>query len=247
MNKKNQMIAIIGVMCMLLTSGICIQIRSIEKINSKIGTNATANNLRDEILKLQEKYNNKYSEVEKQEEKIKEHITELAQSNAELEKQEEKIQEANKKAGLSEVTGSGIVLVLQDSTKTSKNAGSTSSILTDSSELLIHDATLINIINELINQGAEAISINDERIISTTAIECDGGVVKVNGKKISVPFEIKAIGYPEQLAGIYRAGGYIDLEKLEEKRMIKSFTKSNKITIPKYSGVVKFNYATVVK
>ena len=69
MNKKNQMIAIIGVMCMLLTSGICIQIRSIEKINSKIGTNATANNLRDEILKLQEKYNNKYSEVEKQEKK----------------------------------------------------------------------------------------------------------------------------------------------------------------------------------
>ena len=65
MNKKNQMIAIIGVMCMLLTSGICIPIRSIEKINSKIGTNATANNLRDEILKLQEKYNNKYSEVEK--------------------------------------------------------------------------------------------------------------------------------------------------------------------------------------
>lgn len=240
-NQKIKTYIIMGIMCMMLTMGICIQMRSLKNTSSILGLSSTANNLRDEILKLQEKYNNKYEDIERQEEIINEHLGEIAKNNIELEELENNIRNANKGAGLTEVTGPGIILTLQDSTLNS------SSYLGDAADLLIHDGTIINILNELTNQGAEAISINDERIISTTAIECDGGVVKVNGKKISVPFVIKAIGYPEQLAGIYRAGGYIEVEKLEEKGMIKSFSKVDKVTIPKYSGVVKFNYATIVQ
>ncbi len=49
--------------------------------------------------------------------------------------------------------------------------------------------------------GAEAISINDERIVNDTSIICSGNVIRVNDKKVSSPFEIKAIGSPELLYG----------------------------------------------
>ena len=94
------------------------------------------------------------------------------------------------------------------------------------------------------NAGAEAISINDQRIVTTSAIECDGNVIKINGVKIGAPFEIKAIGFPETLINIDRFGGYTQI--LRETRKLKvSIEKSDKekITIPKYTGIMKFEYA----
>jgi len=112
----------------------------------------------------------------------------------------------------------------------------------NTSDLLVHDGDLIQVINELFNAGAEAISINGQRIVSTTSIECDGNVVKVNGTKIGTPFEITAIGYPEQLAGISRPGGYLEI--LESRGVIINLTKQNSVKVPKYAGTLKYNYAT---
>ena len=109
---------------------------------------------------------------------------------------------------------------------------------------MVHDGDLIYVVNELFNSGAEAVSVNGQRIVTTTSIEGDGNVIKVNGTKIGAPFEITAIGYPEQLAGIGRPGGTIEL--LESRGVIVILNKQNSVTIPKYSGTIKFNYANTV-
>ena len=106
----------------------------------------------------------------------------------------------------------------------------------------MHDGDIMHVVNELFNAGAEAISINGQRVILTTAIECDGNVIKVNGNKTGAPFEILAIGYPEQLAGLQRPGGY--LEALVSRGLTVNLTKQNTVTIPKYTGTMKFSYAT---
>jgi len=72
------------------------------------------------------------------------------------------------------------------------------------SKALVHDEDLREIINDLKNSGAEAISINDQRIVSTTAIICSGSVVTINGVKLNSPFEIKAIGNKSSLGAITR-------------------------------------------
>ena len=105
----------------------------------------------------------------------------------------------------------------------------------DSSKYLVHDKDILDIVNELKNAGAEAISINDERIVLTTT------VIKINGEKIGSPFVIKAIGLPETLANLSRPDG--TLARLKERKIKVELQKNNDITIPKYTGVFNFKYA----
>ena len=110
------------------------------------------------------------------------------------------------------------------------------------SNYLIHDSDLLRLVNELKNAGAEAISINEERITNQSSITCDGNVILVNGNKISSPFTIKAIGSQEAVLGaIQRPGGLLD-EELESYGLVSSVKKQNKIVIGKYNGIVDFKY-----
>ena len=236
MNKKIISL-IIGIMCFLLTYGICIQLKTINKTGTVASTNATENELRDSVLKAREKYNNLYSALEAAEKKLEEERTNSTQNNGELENLENQIKEANKIAGITEVTGNGVTIVLNDNQKISSN-----SFLGDPNILVVHDKDVMRVINELKNAGAEAISINDQRIVPTTAIECDGNVITVNGVKISTPFTIKAIGSQERLIALNRVGGY--LEYMRNDRLLEAtIKKTENLTIPKYTGVIKFNYA----
>ena len=238
MNKK-LISLILGLMCVLLSYGTAVQIKTINGTGTTISTNARENELRDAVLKAKEKYDNLYEELEKIEIQLEKERTNSTQNNTELEQLENTIKEGNKILGLSEVTGHGLIITVDDNNKIPLNE-----ILYDPNLLIVHDTDLINIVNELKNAGAEAISINDQRIVLSSAIECDGNVVKINGKKINAPFEIKAIGFPETLIAIDRFGGYI--QNLREWRALDvTVTKvdKEKITIPKYTGVIKFEYA----
>ena len=236
-NKKISLI--LGLMCVILSYGIAVQIKTINGTGTKISTNAEANELRDAVLKSKEKYDKLYEDLEKMEKILEAERTASTENNTELTQLENSIKEGNKIVGLSEVTGNGIIVKVDDN-KTIP----LSSWLGDPNYLLVHDIDLIRIVNELKNAGAEAISINDQRIITKTAIECDGNVIKINGQKIGAPFTIKAIGFPEALINIERFGGYIDYLK-EDRKLNVDVEKvdDGKISIPKYTGTIKFEYA----
>ena len=230
---------ILGLMCMILTYGISVQIKTINGTGTTVSTNAEENELRDAVLKAKEKYDNLYEELENMEEKLEIERTASTENNTELTELENIIKEGNKIVGLSEVTGNGIVIKVDDNKTIPLN-----SWLGDPNYLLVHDIDLIRIVNELKNAGAEAISVNEQRIVTTSSIECDGNVVKINGQKIGAPFEIKAIGFPEALINVNRFGGYLDYLK-EDRTLNVDVEKVNdgKITIPKYTGTIKFEYA----
>jgi len=238
MNKKTISL-ILGLMCLILTYGIAVQIKTVSGTGTVVATSSSENELRDAVLKEKEKYDNLYESLERMERQLEAERTNSTQNNEELAELENTIKEANKILGLSEVTGEGIRIIVNDNQKISLN-----NWLADPNELIVHDTDLINIVNELKNAGAEAISINDQRIVTTSAIECDGNVIKINGEKIGAPFEIKAIGFPETLINIDRFGGTTKILK-ENRKLNVSVEKMDKekITIPKYSGVMKFEYA----
>lgn len=237
LNKKIISI-VLGVMCFALTLGICVQIRTVENSNSKVSNNYQENNLRAEVLKYKEKYDNKYNELEKAEKELEEKREDSTKNNSELVEKEEKIKAGNKVIGLTEVTGPGVIVTLSDSKKDA------SSVLNPST-LLVHDVDILGVVNELKNAGAEAISINEQRIVPTTGISCGGNIIDINSEKVGVPFVIKAIGLPEQLAGLSRPGGYLEL--LRNASVGAELKKSNSITIPKYTGVINYDYAQTVK
>ena len=109
----------------------------------------------------------------------------------------------------------------------------------------MHDVDILSVINELKNAGAEAIAINNQRLTPNSGIICGGNVIEINGEKVGAPFEIKAIGLPEQLAALSRPGGYLEL--LKGATVGVELKKSNAITIPKYTGVITYKYAQNIK
>lgn len=111
---------------------------------------------------------------------------------------------------------------------------------------VIHDADILEVINELRAAGAEAIAINDERVTATSNIRCGGPTINIDGKRQAVPFVIKAIGDPKALeASATAPGGYLDLMEYTGIRI--DLKKVDNITIKAYDGKPKLKYQTKVK
>ena len=238
MTNKKVVAAVLGVMCFLLTLGIFVQIKTVKNNNSTVSNNYEENSLRAEVLKYKEKYDNKYKELEKAEEKLEQERESSTKNDGELQSKEEEITEGNKITGLTEVTGAGVIVTLTDSKKDISSS-------LNPSDLIVHDLDVLSVINELKNAGAEAISINDQRLTPNSGIVCGGNIIDINGEKVGAPFIIKAIGLPEQLAALNRPGGY--LAKLKEYSIGVELKQSNKITIPKYTGTITYKYAKTIK
>lgn len=225
----------IGILCFVLTTAILIQARTIKDATTEVGSNISDNSeLIDEVLMLQSEYEQIHKNLEKAEEKLEKGRTEAALGNEEDTKSENKIKDINKLLGLTEVVGDGIVIILDED----KEIEATE--LIDASKLLVHEEDLLNIVNELFNAGADAVSINNQRIVSSTAILCDGNIIRVNGEIVGAPFTIQAIGHQGALWNLLRPQGY--LQWMANDGVLVTAEKVQNITIPKYEGIYSYSY-----
>ncbi len=111
--------------------------------------------------------------------------------------------EAQLLAGSTPVEGSGLVVTLQDGRKFSAPLPPGMA-----PPNIIHDSDIATVVNEMKAYGAEAIAVNDQRLVATSAVRCTGRTVLVNGIPQAPPFVIKAIGDPKTLrAGVEMPGG----------------------------------------
>ena len=238
MNKK-VVSATLGVMCLLLTVAIVVQYKTIKNASKIVGTSGVNSELKSEVLVWKEKYDEAYKKLENAEKDLEKERENASKKNNNSSESEKNLKTANSVTGTIDVEGKGIIITIEDNKSvTSDSIG----VLDNISNYLIHDTDLLRLVNELKNAGAEAISINDERITNLTSITCDGNVILINGNKVSSPFVIKAIGSQEALLGaIQRPGGLLE-EELEPYGLVSSVKKQNKITINKYNGIIDFKY-----
>lgn len=234
--KKYNAAIILGVTCLILVLAICIQIRTIEEASNVVGSSLNDNSeMKDKVLEAQEDYKQIYSQLEKSNKKL-EKIRQLATSNSqedELLKLE--LEDNDKVQGLTDVKGKGVIINLDDNREVDETE------VLNISSYLVHEEDLLQIINELFNAGADAISINDQRIVSTTSIICDGNIIRINGKMVGAPITIKAVGYPERLDGaLNRPGGYLQIMANDGVKVY--VEKTENVTIPKYEGVYLYEY-----
>lgn len=221
---------------MILTMAICIQINTIDSATETVGTTLRDNSgLRDELLSAQGKYESLYKELEDKEKKLEEARQTAANKNEGDSQNEVSIKNNQKLLGLTDVTGQGIIIYLDE------NRDVDSSQVANISGYLVHEEDLLYIVNELFNSGADAVSINDQRIVSTTSILCDGNIIRINRKMVGVPLTIKAIGYPERMDyALTRPGGYLDVMANDGIKV--SVEKSQNINISKFDGVYSNDY-----
>ena len=228
--KKGQIA--IGIVCVFLAAAITLQVRTMAGMDSAVSETFANDELRDKLLAWEERYEAITKDLEKSNKELVEVRKDFTHNDDSSIEKSEQIKKNNMLLGITDVTGDGVIITAKDG-----QIG----VATDSiNQYLVHDSDLREIVSELINAGAEAISINDQRIVNTTCINCAGNVISINGQKVSSPFIIKAIGNPELLYGIDRPGGYIqyymkDYTSIEMK-------KASNIQIKKFNGAITSKY-----
>jgi uncharacterized protein YlxW (UPF0749 family) len=148
------------------------------------------------------------------------------------------LQEARIAAGLIPLTGTGIVIQLEDS-------GEPPAPDADLSDYLVGAHDLRRIVEELWAAGAEAISVNGERITATTAIIDVGPSILVNAAYLAGPYQITALG-PDGLYGrLVAAPGFEDIirSRAEGFGIKVSIASPEAVDIPAFAGTVTLRYA----
>lgn len=108
-------------------------------------------------------------------------------------------------AGYQKLQGKGVIIELMDS---EEEAGDGE----NPNNLLIHDQDILILLNDLKVAGAEALSVNGQRIVARSEIKCSGATITINGTTYGHPFIIKAIGDPKQLeAAVLSPDSYGDI------------------------------------
>lgn len=193
----------------------------------------------DDLTALKMEFEELKEENEKNLKIVEEYKTNASNNSTLINSLTEQINQMGALSGLKDVKGEGIVVVVDDSDMAVSDNISTES-------MLIHDTDLRAIVNELNAAGAEAISINGQRILSNTAIRCVGPVIQVNGIKVAAPFSIKAIGNAKYLeSALNIKGGIVDSFEVYGIKI--NITNEKSITISKYDGKLSFSKATVVE
>ena len=176
---KKQIAITLGIMCLILTMTIVVQIRTINNSNQVVSSTFTSNDLKDQVLKWKEKYDETYEQLQTAEKRL-EAIRKIASENTEgSAEKEEELKRNNILLGLTDVSGEGVIVTIKDNSSVTSD---TLGVFDDASQYLVHNGDLLGVVSELKNAGAEAISINDQRIVSTTSITCEGNVINVNGE-----------------------------------------------------------------
>jgi uncharacterized protein YlxW (UPF0749 family) len=118
------------------------------------------------------------------------------------------LREARLLAGFAPMEGPGVLIELADNPRALRSTE-------DPNDVLLHYTDLIRVVADLWAAGAEAIAINDERLIGTSAVECVGTTVLVNQRRLTPPFRITAIGDPGRLVDAAgRGGGGLDMLRM---------------------------------
>ena len=128
---------------------------------------------------------------------------EVDQDTARLAEVDEPVKQARERAdalrapaGFTALQGPGITVTLNDSSRRATDLGPNAP---DNDDLVVHQGDVQAVVNALWAGGAEAMSIMDVRVISTSAVRCVGNTLLLHGQVFSPPFKITAIGEPSAM------------------------------------------------
>lgn len=227
----------IGLACFVLVLIIFMQFKVVYQTDVTSIDTMREEDLKAELANWKSKYEDveeKYKEVSATLKKYNEESTTDAEKKKNL---QEEIEKLELMLGLTNVEGKGIEITIKDPENIEEIEKEE-----DHTEQRIKASQLMIIVNYLRDAGAEAISINGQRIIGKTdfAQINDTTFIKVNSQRVSAPFTIKAIGDPDYLKGSLIGTGYVDMMK--KLGQIIEFKEQKKITINKFDGNMDFKY-----
>lgn len=231
-NYKFQMA--LALVCIVLGVMLAIQFKTVKTGVGPVSENR-ARELASQLKKVRDERDSLLVIKNELDKKIREYEEQASTGSVSAKLLKTELDNARIMAGLEDVAGPGVQITLDD-LKFSETVGF---------PLITHDKLLL-LVNELNAAGAEAISINDQRIISTTEIRLAGSHININTVEFAPPFIIKAIGNSKTLEGAVMMRGGI-IEDIQNIEIAVTVTQEQNLQIPKYNGVIERKFAKVLK
>jgi uncharacterized protein YlxW (UPF0749 family) len=150
----------------------------------------------------------------------------------------DQLQDARIAAGLIPLTGTGIVLQLEDSSEPVAPGA-------DAGDYLVGARDLRSVVEELWAAGAEAIAVNGERITPTTALIDVGPSVLVNAAYLAGPYQVTALGADDLYDRLSASPGFVDMLRTRAQGfgIQVSIAEPEAVDMPAFAGTVTLRYA----
>lgn len=230
--KNNEVGVLVFIGCIIIGILIAMNIDFTKISEWKILSTSQYQDLYTEKLKLQSdvdsltaQYKTMSSKIKRYEKSNNASATVISDINKEIEKSKLDL-------GFTAVKGEGITFAVTDATEYFTGDSSADAAY------IIHDFDILNILNDLKSAGAEAITINGQRILNTTFIFCSGEMITINGVDYPKPFVFQAIGNKEQLQS-YMESDENYLKQIRYLRYIHwNIETVEDMTIPAYMSTI---------
>ena len=226
------MYIVISIMAMILAAVMFAQFKIVEETDITGIETAREAELRTMLSSWKTKQEELEVKLGDTQNKIQDYNTKVESNQESSELIEEELAQTNLLTGQTNVEGEGVIITLRDNEEKSIEAND-----------------LLNLVNELRLAGAEAISINDKRVLTMTEI-VDVGTILVNEERVTSPYVVKAIGDQKYLVSALslKNSGFVDTYQNSGKSV--ELAKDNNIMITAYNSKkdqMQFKYAKEVE
>jgi len=231
--KKEKWQISVSLVCIILGMLLAVQFQTQQKIGEAVPTRRV-----EELAAMLKQEQELQKMLEIEENKLKKQL-QVMPGGTNTKVMKDDIERNKILAGITSVKGPGVQVTLDDSTNPPKPGE-------DPNLYIIHNEDILKVVNELWAGGAEAMSVNNQRISATSEITCAGPTISINQTRLAPPYIITAIGNSNTLnTSLHLRGGIIEALQYFSKQygIIVKIEKKEKITIPEYKGSRAFQYA----
>lgn len=229
--KKGQLS--ITFVCFILGIMLVTQMKSVKNLGGLI-TSQRADQLLVNIIRIKDENNLLEQNMSQLQEDIGIFESKASNNNALVETILTDVTTAKKQSGYSNITGPGISITLDYEGDENLNP------------FHMYPQLMLSLINELNSAGANAISINDERIVYNTEIISSSDHYKINGKKCTQPYTLKAIGDPQKMKSAINIH-YGIVHQMKDNLITVNTNEYNSMTITAHKSALDIHYAKPIK
>jgi uncharacterized protein YlxW (UPF0749 family) len=140
-------------------------------------------------------------------------------------------------AGLTALDGNGLVVQLEDAPQVSQAAGN--------ADLLVTGRDVRTTVEELWLAGAEAVAVNDERVVAATSIIDIGGSLLVNSAYVAPPYQVNAVGPADMYTQLAASASWVEFvtSRAGQNGIRIAIAQPSSLIVPAYAGSVSIRYA----
>ena len=213
---------IVAVLLFVLGLGLAIQVRSTSDNSALRGAR------QEDLVRILDELDNRTQRLEDEKQRLEDQRAELENSSDQAEEARkqtlQKEQQLGILAGTVAAQGPGITLTIDDGSGT------------------VESDMLLDAIQELRAAGAEAIQVNNTRVVADTYFTGTGGDIEVDGKRITAPYVFKVVGKPQDLEPALNIPGGV-VQTLEKEQATARVARSENIVVDALRPVKRPDYA----